>query len=326
MTVKQRLLCLDGGGVRGLLTSTVLERLEQDANFLRNVDCFAGTSTGGLLAVSLALGYSPSFCAKIYKENAERIFSSPTWMELEIVIETFSAKYDNHHLRDVLTEAFQGLKMKDLKKHVILTCFDAGESGKQGWKPRFFSTYNDEDLELSLVEVLLSVTAAPVYFPVFKGRVDGGIAVNNPSVCALSEVMSRHGVSLDDIAVLSLGTGKNDYGLNGNSSNAHWGLVQWIEKGNLLDVMLDGECEVANWQCQRLLGERYFRMDFKLPSEIRLDASDRMDELELIGLTEEISEACKWLEKFMALPDDDHTYEFVDPPPQAISSAKCTIL
>ena len=54
---KYRILCLDGGGLRGLITARLLARLNahpQVAGWLSTVDLFAGTSTGGILALGLA--------------------------------------------------------------------------------------------------------------------------------------------------------------------------------------------------------------------------------------------------------------------------------
>ena len=52
---------MDGGGIRGLITAILLERLEQARpGFLSMIDLFAGTSTGGLLALGLASGRTPT--------------------------------------------------------------------------------------------------------------------------------------------------------------------------------------------------------------------------------------------------------------------------
>src|SRR5437870_9200878 len=47
-----RILAMDGGGIRGLLTAVLIQRLESDVGkggFLKSVHLFAGTSTGGIL-------------------------------------------------------------------------------------------------------------------------------------------------------------------------------------------------------------------------------------------------------------------------------------
>lgn len=53
-----RLLCLDGGGIRGLVLITLLLHLEQAANkpIVHCFDWIAATSTGGILALALAAG------------------------------------------------------------------------------------------------------------------------------------------------------------------------------------------------------------------------------------------------------------------------------
>lgn len=58
-----RVLCLDGGGVRGLLQLTILREIERRMK-MRIVDLFdwvVGTSTGGIIALALSYGlYMPN--------------------------------------------------------------------------------------------------------------------------------------------------------------------------------------------------------------------------------------------------------------------------
>jgi len=61
-----RVLALDGGGVRGLLTASLIERLcRKFPNMLEEVDVIVGTSIGGLLSLLLAAGYSPEQVARL---------------------------------------------------------------------------------------------------------------------------------------------------------------------------------------------------------------------------------------------------------------------
>jgi len=62
-----RILCLDGGGVRGVLTTVILERIvEKFPMFLNDIDMIAGTSAGGILSLLLACEYTPKECTDIY--------------------------------------------------------------------------------------------------------------------------------------------------------------------------------------------------------------------------------------------------------------------
>jgi len=54
-----RILALDGGGIRGLYTAVLLDRLSKEVpGFADRADLLAGTSTGGILALGLAKGIS----------------------------------------------------------------------------------------------------------------------------------------------------------------------------------------------------------------------------------------------------------------------------
>ena len=71
-----KILSIDGGGIKGIYSIAVLARLEQ-ATGKRIIDCFdliCGTSTGGLIALLLAAGYSATEIVEFYKENASIIF------------------------------------------------------------------------------------------------------------------------------------------------------------------------------------------------------------------------------------------------------------
>ena len=75
------ILALDGGGVRGLVTAIILERLEQklrehhpDKPMQDYFDVIAGTSTGSLIACAVSLGLSASEIKDFYLHNSQIIF------------------------------------------------------------------------------------------------------------------------------------------------------------------------------------------------------------------------------------------------------------
>ena len=49
-----RILSCDGGGIRGVITAKLLQAL--DPSVIKNIDLFAGTSTGANLVAAIALG------------------------------------------------------------------------------------------------------------------------------------------------------------------------------------------------------------------------------------------------------------------------------
>lgn len=77
-----RILSLDGGGYRGLLTARLLWRLNQACpGFLKHVDVIAGASTGGIQALHLASGGKPEDLMQLYLEHAPRIFKPRDWAD-----------------------------------------------------------------------------------------------------------------------------------------------------------------------------------------------------------------------------------------------------
>lgn len=71
-----RLLCLDGGGIRGLLLVQMLLEIEKlsQTPVHHMFDWVAGTSTGGILALALGAGKSMKQCLCLYLRMKEQAF------------------------------------------------------------------------------------------------------------------------------------------------------------------------------------------------------------------------------------------------------------
>src|SRR3954471_9385803 len=91
-TGKFRIFSVDGGGIRGLISALVTAKFEQllgardggDARIADYFHLFAGTSTGGLIALSLPGPDPPSAddLAGFYTEDGPKIFDSSLMQEL----------------------------------------------------------------------------------------------------------------------------------------------------------------------------------------------------------------------------------------------------
>lgn len=301
-----RVLSLDGGGIRGVLTAKLLERLEEaHPGFLAQIDLIAGTSTGGLLALGLAAGLTPAEASELYKEKGEFVFADSTWDDVRDLGLAIGAQYGNENLKQALTEQLGDQTLGQLSKKVLVSTFDldneATEPGQiRTWKAKFFHNYpgpNSDEGE-SVVDVAIRTSAAPVYFPVYQGYIDGGVVANNPSMCALAQALhgSTGGQRLQDVALLSLGTGRTPVYLE--AGDADWGWVQWAKDLRLIGIMLDGSIGLANYQCRQVLDEQYHRLNPSLPVHITMDDVQEIPVLEQVADKADLTATIDWLVQY----------------------------
>ena len=271
-----RILSLDGGGIRGLFTATLLGRLlARRRKLIDSADLIAGTSTGGILALGLAAGLEPSQLARLYREQGGRIFDDSAWDDIRDLGQAIGADYDQRALRGELVKQFGQATLGDLGKRVLVPAFDLDAPAKRGrprmWKPKFFHNFpgSDSDRREKVVDVALRTSAAPTYFPTYQGYVDGGVVANNPSMAAVAQALDPRaaGRDLQDLVVLSIGTGTESTFIRGDRLD--WGWAQWARP--LVTLMISGVEGVADFQCRQLLGRRYFRLDHTFDRASALD-------------------------------------------------------
>jgi len=296
-----RILALDGGGIRGLYTAVLLSRLEAHVpGFTGRVNLLAGTSTGGILALGLAKGMSPQALIDLYQDNGGAIFSRTLWHEIRDLGELAGAKYDNKNLIRIIQSAFGSGTLNDLlPRHVLIPSFDldnlAAAPAPRMWKPKFFHNFkgSDSDGSQKIADVALRTSAAPTYFPVHQGYVDGGVVANNPSMAALAQAIdaSTGGQQLGDLRLFSIGTGITPTFVSGDTLD--WGLAQWATV--LANMMIEGMMGVADYECARLLGASYFRLAPVLPAPIPLDCAEKIPDLIDAANQVDITPAVNWL-------------------------------
>lgn len=299
-----RILSLDGGGIRGVMTATLLERLEKaHPGFLSKVDLFAGTSTGGILALGLAAGLTPREIGQLYAESGTRVFADSVWDDIHDLGKLTGADYSNQPLKQAILDRIGEITLGDLPKRVLISSFDLDNEPRtpgvlRTWKPKFFHNFpgNDSDADQELVDVALRTSAAPTYFPIYQGYIDGGVVANNPSMCALAQALNAEagGQNLRQVTLLSIGTGINSRFLT--QQDADWGLAQWAP--HLVSLMIEGSVGVVDYQCQQILGKRYLRIDPILPGSIGVDKLDQVPVLREFGERENLYAAVRWLRHY----------------------------
>jgi len=301
------ILSLDGGGIRGLISAIIIERLNDETNFLEYIDLTAGTSTGGLIALAIAKGIEPSRITSIYLEDGPFIFDD-TWLDdVQDLGCLLGARYDNKNLEGILRTLFCNTKLGDLKKKVLITAFDLDNqlSGMRRWKPKLFHNFNGDgsDKEMSAYKAGLSTAAAPTYFPSYEGFIDGGVFAVNPALCAYCQVKDKryfeNPLTDDQIFILSIGTGVNLNFIKGERLD--WGYAQWMQP--LISLMMDGVSGIADYECRQILNDNYFRVEPVFPAgvNIPMDGIKMIPYMKEFALKLDLTEAVNWINKYIVV-------------------------
>lgn len=296
-------LCLDGGGIRGLILVIMLRDIERAVG-RSIVECFdwvAGTSTGGILALALAVGKSLQDCLCLYFKMKDTTFLGVK-------------PYPNEPLENILKDCFGSdtimseishpkLMITGLladRKPVDLHLFRNYESplqvlGKEEPSNGKFKKPPSSHDQL-VWEAARASGAAPAYFGAHGRFLDGGLIANNPSLDCLTEIheynlalkaAGREAEMAPITALVSIGTGNIpvtelqdiDVGRPGSL----WGATKLVTGvSNIITLIIDQATQSSGRVVDRArswcssLGVPFFRFSPLLSEDINMD--ERSDE------------------------------------------------
>ena len=234
---QHKILALDGGGIRGILTLEILKRMEQMLAEARGegpnfrlchfFDYIGGTSTGAIIAAGLARGMSVDELLNFYEKTG------PAMFEKQFVLKRWKALYKSDPLKNLLQDTFGAdttLKPDHLK--CLFLAVTRNRTTDSPWpissnpQAKYNDTSRDDcNLKIPLWQIVRASTAAPVYFPpeviqwdpqdenkafVF---IDGGMTPYNNPAFLLYRMATETGYRLnwatgeDKLLIMSVGTG-----------------------------------------------------------------------------------------------------------------------
>lgn len=279
----KRILSIDGGGIRGLIPALLLADFEKKTgkSCRDQFDMIAGTSTGGIIAIGLLAGVPAATLANLYALRGSEIFTNPG-------LGIMRPKYSAIPLEAILQETLGSIWLSETTGPELLvpaTCANPrGAYFFKSWKARGTKLNSGDvqnDLDFRLWQIARATSAAETYFPTalvesMSGKqfymMDGGTHSNNPTMAAIASATDLWG--LEDIKVISIGTGRKRTILNGPASIS-WGAVEWITEGAMIDLFMDGVSDAVDYQtaCLRGRGIDVSRIQYMLP-----DDATEMDE------------------------------------------------
>jgi uncharacterized protein len=231
----KRILALDGGGIRGIITLEILAGLEtllreqsgrqNDFVLADYFDFIAGTSTGAIIGTALSLGMSVADVRSFYLETGREMFEEAS------VLRRFRYKYEDTKLSQKLHEMFGAdttLGSDRLKTLLMMVMRNATTDSPWPVTNNPFAKFNQKDLpgcnlNIPLWQLVRASTAAPCFFPPEVVRVgaeefifiDGALTTyNNPAFQAfLMATVEPYNLNWpageDKILLVSIGTGTN---------------------------------------------------------------------------------------------------------------------
>lgn len=307
MSDRFRILCVDGGGIRGLLSVLIVSELERklqqrdgdDARLADYFHLFSGTSTGGLIALALTAPQriEAKELAAFYASDGPKIFHRSPGQTLKTLGGFIGSKYASTGLRKAVERHLGSAKLSEATRDVLVTSYDMTNR-----EPFFFKRWRaleSKDRDAAIVDAALATSAAPTYFPSYEvdGRalVDGGVFAANPAVAAIAEALGRNEdvpseLEPHDLLVVSVGTGRFEMGFK-QAEVSRWGMLGWLLGGGehpILTAMLGGSSDGTDYWAHMLLnhrpgkprpkphevgvdGPRFYRLQAPLDEEIPMD-------------------------------------------------------
>lgn len=277
-----RVLCIDGGGMRGIYTAAYLDELGRRYAAHRDIsgvgldlgkgfDLIVGTSTGAIIAVALAMGITPATILELYQKEGAKIFpvklpNGVSWaLAKQLWTRPKHLEDGNQALSKALEDVFGTMTIGELYEHrqIALAIPAVEMSRHHAWvfkTPHLPNTVG-RDNGYHLRDVCLATSAAPIYRslaaidnPDAVGHqvfADGGLFANTPVLIGLIDALQMTQGN-QRIEIFGLGNCKRPEGDFIGKNETHLGLDAWKFGGRAAALALDAQEDVS-WHMARLL-------------------------------------------------------------------------
>jgi patatin-like phospholipase/acyl hydrolase len=281
-----KVLCIDGGGARGIIPATVLEHFETQTQkpIHQLFDLIIGTSTGGILALAITMPdpmnptkamYSARDLVRFYIDKCSQIFHNSIIRKIATGFGLWGSKYNRKYLDDILKELLQDSKISQALCNVGVLSYCLEKESPTLWTNYAAKAKPYKDHYIS--DIAGATSAAPTYFAPkvipTKGEdetlteIDGGIYANNPSVAGMIGIKELYpDFETKELVIVSIGTGKE---LSQKHSNSGLGGIS-----HLISDMMDGNSDLLDIAFKAIV-TNYHRFQVSLPKKfMALDKGD----------------------------------------------------
>ena len=294
----RRILCIDGGGILGTFPAAFLAGLEQHLQgrpIGSYFDLIAGTSTGGIIAIGLAMGLPASELLNLYEKRGPEIFGQGhgpvadfVFGKLRLGRWLFMNKHNAVPLRTVLEDVLGGKRIGDAKTRMLIPAWNPVARSVYIYKTAHHSRLRNDYKSLA-VDAALATAAAPTYFRHHVtqhavGLTDGGTWANNPTALAVVEAITMLGWSRESLHVLSLGCLEETYTISKRAGIGTLG-------SKIIKLFMDGQSHGAMGIAKLLTGHEHertaiHRINHTVPyNTYKMDDTRVIQDLEGLGFS-----------------------------------------
>lgn len=197
-----RVLSIDGGGTRGLVSLEILRHIENATKKRTHelFDLICGVSSGAIITMAIGSGrFTLDQCENFYREMSENIFKTDIWSSTPRLLWSH-AYYDATIFENTLKKAFGNANLLELAQDSGIPRLAAVSVNAHSVQPFLFRNYAhdpvignlfDGTCKADVWQAIRASSAAPGYFQEFKFGssilLDGGMLVNNCAGVAHTE-------------------------------------------------------------------------------------------------------------------------------------------
>ena len=259
---------MSGGGVRGYISTLVLAELERRSGkrIHEMFDMVVGTSIGSFIGANIQ-GLPASYVSDLFKHLSPKVFKKNPLSFYGLFNSLYSTDAKNDCIKEVL-DFKQECKIKygyvayDIKSRRPVI-FNNVENINC---PEYLITN-----KYSIADAVCASSSAPLYWDPYKLDnmllVDGALISNSPVSIGVKLAQTEH-IRLDDMFIVSIGTGKQTRSFNKSNGGQ---ILGWL--GPMIDILIDGQSELTN-MCYEDEGLHYYNLDIDL-----LNANDDLDDI-----------------------------------------------
>ncbi len=315
-----KILSIDGGGIRGVYPAKYLTEIQKHINnpIYQYFDLITGTSTGGIIAIALAMGIDASEILEMYRNMGTKIFKHRNYFYrlLQPKFLLFHSKYSNKFLKEALIRILDNKILGEAKTRLCIPTIELVTGRTKVYKTNHHPNLKF-DWKIPAWKVALATSAAPTYFPTSSSSdndilIDGGLWANNPSLVGILEAKKYFNIPFDQIKLLSIGTCTVNVFFSNRKKRfgkqyKDWGVIQWAPY--IFQITLNcHSLSVENMVTFLNLNE-YIRINDSLPKNMPIDDVDSIPDLECFAAQKAQNTLCEVIEKFFNVTVEPYKFE-----------------